>query len=688
MKVLLSHLEQYLAKKPNWQDIFNSLTQAGIEIESLTPIGTPHQASGLGADDTLVELKITPNRGDCLSISGLLREIDALTGLEYTMPSGNVTNNASYATEPLRVNIEQQHACPVYSNMLIRGVNNTQVLPQFIVTRLEQSGLGSVSPVVDITNYVMLELGQPLHAFDAHKTGTSFTLRMAQAGEQIELLNQQNIDLTTDTLLVCDSSNKPVAIAGVMGGIASAVNADTREVIIESAYFVPEVIAAKAKQYGVVSNAAYRFERGVDFKLSHVALAKAGELITQYLGGEIVALNNTTINSCLPVLAKIVVNYSALNKFLGLEIAVSDINSILTRLGFVLDEVTPQQITCTPPSYRFDIQLVEDVYEEVARVYGYDKIPAQLPCVDYTLAAINPFYTQANLVKNCLVSRGYYEVVNYAFLEAESATRFNDKSIQPIALQNSIAGLTHLRTNLFAGLVKTMQYNVNRGANSLRLFELARVFHGVDAHQQPLKLAGLCYGKKNQFNWYDGGELVDFFDVKGDVEVLLAGIAQLTWVKCDDNPVLHAGRCAKIYVAEKHIGTVGQLHPRIAQELELDLSPYLFELNIEDIFAHISDFKLAKLSKFQKVTRDLAFIMDVDLPVATVVDYIHKLNIEVLKQVQVFDLYIGDKIPVQKKSVAFKLIFQAHKTLTDIDINGYLEQIIHKASESFNIKLR
>ena len=683
MKIALSWLEEYIEEKPDWDLVFDKLTQAGIEIEGV-------EVDSLG--EKIVELKITPNRGDCLSVKGLLREIATLTQYKYNFPPIDL-NLIEYADYPIsntsnnkvNVTIDNPTDCPNYFGIVIENVDNTRKLPDIITNRLLKSGLRTVSPVFDIANYVMLETGQPLHSFDLDHIGDKLNVRRAKDGEKIKLLNDTEVTLTNDTLLICEAKDTPVAIAGVMGGLDSGVSEHSKNIFIESAYFDKDVVAGIAKQYGVTSDAAYRFERGVDFKIQENSLLYATHLIVKYLGGvvgSITKVNNTNYNA-----KPMVLKFDDFTRLIGVVIEPNTIKQILCSLGFSVDE-NNSHIFVIPPSYRFDIAIKEDIIEEVARIYGYDNIPAVLPNTNYTMYGINTDYAKNLILKNLLVNRGYSEVVSYAFLEKSYVDLFNYSHATCVELKNPIAGFSTMRTSLFAGLIKTMQYNVNRGATSVKLFELARVFYGEGEKFQPLKLAGLCYGEKYTINWADSKTQFDFFDIKGDLESLLSFVDTLEFIPCNDNPVLHSGRCAKILLSGNVIGIIGQLTPLVAQELGLNTAPYLFELDIHAITDLPILFKVKPVSKFQKIQRDLAFVVDNSLNSYEVIKYIRSLSIAQLREVNVFDVYSGDKLEAGGKSLAFKLYFQADKTLTDSEINEYLAHITKKVSDEFKIKLR
>jgi phenylalanyl-tRNA synthetase beta chain len=672
------------AKKPDWEDILHKLTMAGIEVESITEAGN----DAAGTKDQVLELKITPNRGDCLSVLGILREISALTGALINLPPQidllpNLTNK-----DKVGVKVHVRDKCPNYIACVIKGINNQVQLPQDILSRLELSGIRSVSPVVDITNYVMLELGQPLHAFDMARVGDLLQVRFANLGEKLKLLDGQEVDLTADTLVICDADNQVAAIAGVMGGEASGVVSNTKNIVLESAFFIPEVVAGQAKYYGVNSDSAYRFERGVDPKLQELAVKYAAVLITKYCGGQVSSMNA----NIEPFVAKTIsLRYDAITNLLGMPLEKSEINSILSRLGFSLTPEIDNNFKIEVPSHRFDINITQDIVEEVARIYGYDNI---MPVMPLTYGAMNPLGRdteyQQNL-KDKLVALGYNEIVSYAFLEDKFEALYGLPGQNAIKLQNSIAGFTVMRTSLIANLLKSLVANLNRGHKWVRIFELARVFHGEDENNQPLKLSGLIYGNYQVPGWANKPlRGVDFYDIKHDVEDLLSGIGNIDFVACCDYPLLHSGRCAKILAENREIGIIGQLHPKYLAELCLSDLPYVFELDITTMLQlHTATSLMVKaVSKFQKVERDLAFLLDAKTNVGHVVDAIWQVEIPYLKAVNVFDVYQGDNLPLNFKSIAINFLFQGDKTLSEEEINANIRVITSLVKNKFKAILR
>ncbi len=639
----------------------------------------------LNLDDEIAEFKITPNRGDCLSVNGLLREIKALTNCELKESVPIALKSST--DHQLDINISAPDACPNYVSLIIEGVDNQISLPKWLTGRLNQSGIRSISPIVDIANYVMLEYGQPLHAFDTNKIGAKVNVRFAMDDEAIKVLDGKLVNLKSNTLVICDEKNQPAAIAGVMGGFDSGVSDLTSNIVLESAFFTPKVIAGIAKQYGLNSDAAYRFERGVDPNLQVKALNYAASLIIEFCGGKIGKLNQVT---SLETRSKtITLSYIQIDNLIGLNIDKSIIKTILINLGFTILANDDEQLTVKAPSFRFDIEIYQDIIEEIARVYGYDNIKPVLP---NSLSVIKPIakdYAKNNLYKARLINLGYNEIIGYAFLEEKFEQQLGIKALKPVMLQNPIAGLSVMRTSLIADLIKSLLYNINRGCKSLRIFELARVFHGETEDKQKIRIAGLSYGQAYLPNWANEKREIDFFDIKQDVMILLAGNDEITFkAHASENGVFHHGRCAKIYQNGVEIGILGQLHPKLTQEYELAFGPYLFEIDVDSLNKQIEQFQFIPVSKFPRVERDLSFVVHDNLVVGDVLNLIHQMKLPWLSVCRVIDIFQGGNLEAGFKSVSLNFIFSGDKTLTDDEINQNIESIINLVNTKFDARLR
>jgi phenylalanyl-tRNA synthetase beta chain len=642
----------------------------------------------LGLDDHIVEFKITPNRGDCLSVIGILREIKALT--DYT-PSKLTYNKLPIITNNTQLQIDnsQPQQCSSYYGLVIHNINNQLPLPQHICNRLLASGIRTISPVVDILNYVMLELGQPLHAFDHHKFGNHLHIRFAQSNETLKLLNQSTVSLHSDTLLICDSNDKPAAIAGVMGGYDSGVTNNSTDILIESAWFLPQSIANTSRKYTINSDACYRYERGVDPQLQHLAISYAASLINQYCGGTISQLTQHTTKQHQQINSKqIVLPLTFVDKLVGQQIS-SEVLNLLTKLDF---QCIKQQDTLLviPPSYRFDINIKQDLVEEITRVYGYDNIIPVAITTQTSLLSNSPNdydYSTIYLSKQRMLTHGYTEVINYSFLEDKFATLLGNNEITLVKLNNHIAGFNVMRNSLTSSLIKNLLYNINHGHKHVKLFEIAKVFYGEHATEQPLKLAAIAYGDGIFPDYHSPKQSIDFFDIKHVVESILNEYVGLEFKANDANLLFHPRRCADIYLQQTHIGTMGQLHPKIGLQLGIDKFPYLFEIDLSCTKLKYAVVQDPKVAKFQKVSRDLSFKMENHIAVGQLIDIINQTGVKYLLNCHMFDIFALDE---NYKSVGVNLIFQAHdKTLSDDEINLSITTVLNKLIGKFpTISLR
>lgn len=639
----------------------------------------------LDLNDTIVEFKITPNRGDCLSYTGLAREVAALAGFELKtqlQPENYLTKLAT----TYKLTVQNPAECPHYVGLVMSKIDNARQSPAWLVKILERSGVRAISPLVDIANFVMLNLGQPMHAFDLSQLADGINVRRARNDEKLLLIDGKDVVLSDNSLLIANGNNHAVAIAGVMGGSESAVNVTTTEILLESAYFSPDIIHGKAKQYGVSSDAAFRYERGVDSQIQHDAINLAAKLIQEICGGVAGEYIHFSSNEVGCERSPIKLSFSEVDNFIGEKISHNQIIKILTDLGCVV-EFDNNGIVVVPPSYRFDLNIKPDIIEEIIRVFGYDKVEAKMPNVAYTLPALDSRLAKLHALKHALVGYGFNEAINYAFVNARHVEACGINNSATIKLQNPIAGWDSMRTSLLPGLIKCLQNNINRGHESVKLFELARVFLGEESLSQPLFLAGLIYGKISSLNWCEKSRDVDFYDLRQVAEVVLAPYGKVNFEVLSDNAMLHPGRSASILLNEKKIGTIGQLHPRVSQSLDLAISPYVFELNTE-LVNGLDLVILNPVSKFQKVSRDLAFVFDKKVAIGDILQHIKIQQIPELLEMRVFDVFTGGNLAASEKSVAFNFIFQANKTLAEDEINAILSLIQQLISDRFAAKLR
>ena len=634
----------------------------------------------LDLNDQITTLKLTPNRSDCLSVWGVAREVAAISASSLSPITYEV--NPIKQSEKKNVHIEEKSACPRYCGRIIKNVDNTKTLPDGIISRLERSNIKSISPIVDITNYVLLEIGQPLHAFDHDQLQGDVIVRFAKSEEPIHLLNDTKIKLSKKDLVIADNSGA-IAFAGVMGGMSSSVTERTQSIFLESAFFDPNIIAGKARAYNLSTDSSYRFERGVDFANTRLALERASSLIIEYCGGE--AGEITEVVNALPKRNEIHLRLKKLNAILGIEVPSQDVERIFNQLGFEVSK-TIEGFKVTPPSYRFDIAIEEDLIEEVVRLYGYDKIPSHHP-VSHQAMLPSSGASQRDL-KEILISRGFYEVVTYSFIEDEIEKLFHGNS-NPIQLKNPIASqMSTMRSSLWGSHLEVLTYNLNRQVSRLNIFEIAQTFQGAKKDFIETEvISGLSYGSFMPEQWSDKIRDIDFYDMKAHVEGLTS--KPLTFKRSDKTPLaLHPGQSAEVFLEGQSIGWVGKLHPKWQQHFSLPKAPLIFELKIE-ILLQDKAFQYEDISKFLPVRRDIAIVVDASVEVDSILDAVYKAKIPCLNRIALFDLYQGKGIAENKKSVAFLILMQdTSKTLVDSEADSSVSKIVELLEKQFGATLR
>jgi len=634
----------------------------------------------LDLNDQITTLKLTPNRSDCLSVWGVAREVAAISVSSLSPIAYEV--NPIKQSEKKNVVVEEKSACPRYCGRIIKNVDNTKLLPDWMTSRLERSNIKSISPIVDITNYVLLEIGQPLHAFDHDKLQGDVVIRFAKPEEPIHLLNDTKIKLSKKDLVIADNSGA-IAFAGVMGGMPSSVTDSTQSIFLESAFFDPIVIAGKARAYNLSTDSSYRFERGVDFANTRHALERATSLIIEYCGGE--AGEITEVLNALPKRNEIHLRLKKLNAILGIEVPSQDVERIFMQLGFEVNK-TIEGFKVTPPSYRFDIAIEEDLIEEVVRLYGYDKIPSHHPISHQAMLPTSGTYHRD--LKEALTSRGFYEVVTYSFIEDEIEKSLHGNS-SPIQLQNPIASqMSTMRSSLWGSHLEVLTYNLNRQVSRLNIFEIAQTFHGAKKDFVETEvISGLSYGSFMPEQWADKIRDIDFYDIKAHVEALTP--KSLTFKRSDKTPLaLHPGQSAEVFLEGQSIGWVGKLHPKWQQHFSLPKAPFIFELKIEKLLADKA-FKYEEISKFLPVRRDIAIVVDDSVEVDSILDAVYKAKIPFLNRIALFDLYQGKGIAENKKSVAFLILMQdTSKTLVDSEADSSVSKIVELLEKQFGATLR
>ena len=642
----------------------------------------------LNLDDNLITLKLTPNRADCLSLAGIAREVAALTGAPLQLPA--IKPVEAVLPDTRKVVLDAPAACPRYCGRIVRGVNARATTPDWIKQRIERCGVRSISALVDVTNYVMLELGQPLHAFDDALLQGAIHVRYPQPGEQLLLLNEETVTPTADTALIADEG-KALALAGIMGCEHSGINDATHDLFLESAFFTPDAIAGKARALGFSSDASYRYERGVDFELQRNAIERATRLIVEICGGRPGPVIEALSAENLPARKPVQLRLARVAKVLGIALEFEQIEKLIAGLGFPYTR-DGDMLAVVPPAYRFDIAIEEDLIEEIARLHGYDNIPAPPPTARLEMLPQPEARRSPMQARRLLAERGYHEVVNYSFVEADWETDFAGNT-QPIRLANPIASqMGTMRSSLIGGLVGALVGNLKRQAERIRLFEVGRCFlpaqgDGSSAgYHQPLRIAALAAGTTLPEQWGTPIRNTDYFDVKGDLEALFA--PRCLRFERISHPALHPGRAARVLLDGKEIGIVGEIHPRWHQKYELLAPAVVFEIDLPPLL-DLPMPAYRERSRFPAVVRDIALILPQACEIQTLQDVLDTAAPAYVREIQLFDVYQGKGIAPEAKSLAFRVTMQdTQKTLADNDADAAVAQLVQAAAERCGATLR
>jgi phenylalanyl-tRNA synthetase beta chain len=657
------------------------------ELAADAPVGK-NIREYLNLDDKLLEVDLTPNRSDCLSVKGVAREVGVLNRIAVKSP--DIQAVPSTIADKFPVKLSAESACSRYVGRVIRNIDISRASPAWLQDKLARAGLRSIDAVVDVTNYVLIELGQPMHAFDLNQLSGSIDVRLAKQDEKILLLDGQEIKLNADTLVIADQKG-PLAMAGVMGGKPSAVSADTKDIFLESAFFHPLAIAGRARSYGLHTDSSHRFERGVDYNLQVEAMERATAILLSIVGGEVGPLIEVT-NQHLPQPRQVTLRKARIVSGLSLVIDDAQVIDIMTRLGLELVSQSADAWTFNIPSYRFDIAIEVDLLEELARVYGYNRLPTRVLATPIQISEHPEANLSVSTLRRQLVARGYQEAITFSFIEPKLSTLFDPKA-EPVVLRNPIsADLAAMRTSLLPGLVTVLRNNLNRQQERVRLFETGlRFIPGTNVAnlKQEACLAGLIYGSRLPESWSNLKESVDFYDLKGDLESLFAltGFADYRFEPAT-HPALHPGQTAGIYRGEVLLGYVGALHPELQQKLDIPGKVYLFELTL-DLLTRASVPAFSNLSKFPEVRRDLALLLDRNLPADQLLESVKSVAGDCLTDLKVFDVYMGKGIDPQRKSIAIGLTFQhPSRTLTEDEINSSVDAVVQHLQEKYSASLR
>lgn len=616
----------------------------------------------LQLDDAVLEVDLTPNRADCLSVLGIARETAALNRLPT--PNAQVDSVPSTQTATQAVQVQANTDCPRYVSRVISGVNGQAETPLWMQERLRRSGVRSLGPLVDVTNYVMLERGQPMHAFDRAKLHGDINVRRAEQGESLVLLDGQKIALTPDCLLIADDK-APLALAGVMGGAASGVSDKTTEIVLESAYFSPSCIAGRARQFGLHTDSAHRFERGVDPAGQLAAMERATALLLEIVGGEAGSTEVIEFVEHIPTAQPVSLSIERLNQSLGMVLPAAQVTEMLTAIGLAV-ETESAGWTVTAPSWRQDIRIEADLIEEIARLYGYDKLPVAEQWMPARIQPGQEIGWKLRAARRVMVDRGYHEAITYSFV-SEQIQALLEPEQAAVALANPISqDMAVMRTSLWSGLLQTLQHNLNRQQRRLRLFESGLSFvPGVDGLQQRQVFAGLIFGSRYPEQWGHKEAPADFFDLKADVQALLASAGLTAGWQRAAHSALHPSRTASLHVGDSVVGIAGELHPRVMKKLGLNTPVQLFELYPQKL-PNSAAVNFENIPQYPSVRRDISLLVNEDVSASQLCQIALEATPELLSEVFVFDEYRGDGVETGLKSIALGLILQDYSaTLTD-----------------------
>ncbi|MBW2939671.1 phenylalanine--tRNA ligase subunit beta [Zhongshania aquimaris] len=653
-----------------------------MELPADAPLGQDIRAY-LNLDDTVIELGLTPNRADCLSLRGIAREAAVLSELAFEDKA--ISAVAATIDDVLPVVVSAAEDCPRYVGRVIRNVDVSAASPLWLQEKLRRCGLRSIDAVVDVTNFILLELGQPMHAFDLDKINGGINVRHAAAGEVVALLDGQNLELREGALLIADEK-QPLALAGIMGGELSSVTDVTQHLFLEAAFFAPDKVAGRARSYGLHTDSSHRFERGVDFELPARAIERATALIIEICGGEAGAIS--FVDSELPAREPILLREKRIEKLLGMALSTSDVESILTGLGM---SVSPTEggWTVIAPSWRFDISIEVDLLEELARVYGYNRLPITPIRDTLTIRTAPESKRGLPLVRQQLVARGYQEAITYSFIDPDMHAALSEGEVGVELLNPISADMSIMRTSLLPGLLKTAMHNAKRQQSRIRLFESGlRFIKCADGMKQIPTVAALLTGRREPESWSENGELVDFFDLKADLESLLSVSPGAISFSAAKYTSLHPGQTADVYCNDKRIGRIGALHPSLQARWDFVNPVYLFEIDLQPILER-SVPVFSELSRYPEVRRDLALIVDRQLAASEVLSAVRKSAGENLSDLKLFDIYQGKGIDPERKSLALGLTFRhSSRTLNEEEVGQSVDAVVQTLKEAFGASLR
>lgn len=657
-----------------------------LDLDPSAPVGECFR-EWMKLDDHVIKFDLTPNRGDCFCVAGVARDVAAINRLPLNEPEINDVPAQSKIVFP--VDVIAKDACPSFSSRVVSGIRPDARTPMWMCEKLRRSGLRPIHPVVDVTNFVMLELGQPLHAFDLDIVQGGIRVRYAEKNEKLTLLDGRIVSLDTDVVLVADHQ-RPLAIAGIMGGENSGVTEQTRNVLFEAAYWSPMALAGRARRFGLHTDASLRFERGVDPWLQQKAIQRATALLIDIAGGEAGPLSTERSDKHMPAREPVRLRVQRIDRVLGMEMAPDEVADILRALGMSLDE-TEGGWMVTPPGHRFDISIEEDLIEEVARIYGYDRIPETPPTTVMHMPKVTEGKVAESRIRSALVERGYQEAMTYSFISADLDRQFAGDGDQAELINPISEELAVMRRSLWPGLLEALRNNLSRQQERVRLFEIGMRYYSQKTDFKEINTLSIAIsGSRLPEQWGSAAEPIDLFDIKSDLEAVLRPTGNLSSLnyRAEENPVLRPGQSARVLLDDEPIGWLGALHPQIVQQMGIDRDAWLFEVDIDAAFtAKIPEFK--GISRYPSIRRDISILVPESVSIAEIRETVRQAAGELLSELLIFDIYRGTGVDSGLKSVALGLILQDYsRTLTDTDGDAVIQAVVGKLQKSHQAKLR
>ena len=669
-------LKEFVDVKISDEELCDQLTMLGLEVDSCKKY-----QSKLTGKDAIIKLDLTPNRGDCFSILGVAREVAAVNNLPLMLPK--ITNIKNSVQSPISVSVCNE--APRYVGRYITRVNLKKKTPALIKERLKLSDIKVIDPIVDVTNYVLLELGQPLHAFDADKLEGNLEVRFAKEKEKITLLDENQLKLNKECLVIADQK-KPVALAGIMGGLETGISNKSQSIYLESAFFTPTAIRGRARKFSIQTDASTRFERGVDFDLQVLAIKRASALINETLGCEFSPIQEFLRKSSIPKNKNIILNTSNINKILGTDLNKSVVRNSLRSLGLLNSVSNKDTLKVQVPSWRFDLKIEADLIEEVARLVGYNNIPKS----SLSRKTRTSDDVLQSSIRKTFQSMGYNEVITYSFIDQSVAELSKEENKKLIFVENPISqNMNVMRTSLLPGLLETLSYNINQGSENIKIFEIGSVFRKNNSNKVDERevVGGLITGVEGKDNWSGSNKAMDFFDLKGNIETVLPDSSRFTFKKGQVSD-LHPGKTAFLYKAQTLVGYVGTVNPKLLDKFDIKSEVNFFEIDINEISSNRS-LKFKKFSRYPLAQRDLSFVVNEDAASSTITAAIASKAGSDLKAANLFDVYVGKGIAKGKKSLTYSLSWQSkNRTLTDDEVDKIMGKIVSFLSKKFNAKLR